>query len=418
MNTLALILFVALAVLALAQFVPALCFLRLLYRGKPPRLPDEACPKAAVILPLRGSDPFLADCLAGLLAQDYPNFDVRIVIDGRDDPAWQIVQDFIRLCAPANVTVEPLKQRIGTCGPKCSSLLQAIEGLDSSHEVVAFLDADAVPHPNWLRDLVTPLRDPKVAAASGQRWYMPREISLGALVRYVWNAANMAAMATNSVWGGSFAIKTRVLRESDLLEKWRESLAEDVLVYGAIQRAGYSMAFVPSAIMVNRETCRVSGFFRWVQRQVLLGRLYHFAWPLMLAHGLLTTLILAAATVTLPVSAANSDWTSAVWLGGGLIGYGAAMSLLVWLMERGVRHVVRHENQPIGWFSRAALFKSVLAIPLTQIVYAGALLKATFIRRVEWRGVWYRIDGRRQIRLVEYTPFVPAAQPAESAASV
>ncbi len=418
MHTLAMILFVVVAALAVAQLIPAVFFARLLQRGKLPRLPDEDCPKVAVILALRGNDPFLSNCLESLIVQDYPDFDIRIVIDRRNDPAWQIVEELIQSHPLGNVHVEALTKRLNTCGLKCSSLLQAIDGLDESYEVVAFMDADAMPHRSWLRDLVAPLLHEKIAVTSGQRWYMPQDGSLGAMIRYVWNAGNVVAMSTRSVWGGSFAIKNRVLHESGLLEQWRKSLAEDALIYDRIQAMGYSMAFVPSAIMVNREDCGVGTFFRWIQRQILLGRLYHFAWPLILAHGLTTTLVLLTSAALVPICAANGSLSCAVSLGGGLLGYGTLMSLSLVLMEWSVRHVIRQQNQPVQWFSFAAFVKSLLAIPHTQLVYTCDLSKAALMRRVEWRGVWYEIDRSRQVRLVEYVPFEITPRPAESAESV
>jgi cellulose synthase/poly-beta-1,6-N-acetylglucosamine synthase-like glycosyltransferase len=43
-------------------------------------------PKTAVILSLRGPDPFVRRCLDGLLTQDYPGYTVFIVIDHAEDP--------------------------------------------------------------------------------------------------------------------------------------------------------------------------------------------------------------------------------------------------------------------------------------------------------------------------------------------
>src|ERR1043165_3087246 len=48
-------------------------------------------PRACVILCLRGTDPFLKDCLTGLLHQDYPAYRARIIIDSETDPAWDVV---------------------------------------------------------------------------------------------------------------------------------------------------------------------------------------------------------------------------------------------------------------------------------------------------------------------------------------
>ena len=48
--------------------------------------------KVAVILCLRGTDPFLPDCIKAILSQDYPSFDLLIVIDNESDPARAVVE--------------------------------------------------------------------------------------------------------------------------------------------------------------------------------------------------------------------------------------------------------------------------------------------------------------------------------------
>src|SRR5436309_2007209 len=65
--------------------------IRYLFHPEAAPLPDERLPRAAVILPLRGADPFLRDCLIGLLGQDYPRYSLHIVIDHADDPAHELV---------------------------------------------------------------------------------------------------------------------------------------------------------------------------------------------------------------------------------------------------------------------------------------------------------------------------------------
>ena len=63
-------------------------FVRALYRFRRVLPADNDCPKAAVVLCLRGTDPFLEDCLRAVLNQDYPQYEIRIVVDSRQDPAW------------------------------------------------------------------------------------------------------------------------------------------------------------------------------------------------------------------------------------------------------------------------------------------------------------------------------------------
>src|SRR4029077_13226662 len=138
--------------------------------------------------------PFLTDCVDALLAQDYPFYDVRVIVDHLDDPAWRVVEEVVQRRGATNITTEALTSRRDTCSLKCSSVVQAISGLDESYKVVALLDADTIPHRTWLRELVAPLAAERVGAATGNRWYMPKEISWGSLVRYTWNSAAVVQM--------------------------------------------------------------------------------------------------------------------------------------------------------------------------------------------------------------------------------
>jgi cellulose synthase/poly-beta-1,6-N-acetylglucosamine synthase-like glycosyltransferase len=156
-----------------------------LFRPADPPLPEDRLPSAVVILPLRGADPSLRDCLCGLLAQDYPRYSIRIIIDSPDDPAWDLAREVLSEGHRRDVDVRlsGLERPCDTCSLKISAQLQAVAELDDSVEVVALIDADAVPPRDWLRTLVTPLADPRVGAVSGMRWYAPERPTWGALVR-------------------------------------------------------------------------------------------------------------------------------------------------------------------------------------------------------------------------------------------
>src|SRR5947209_19176929 len=64
---------------------------------------ERPLPRAAILLPLRGADPSLRGCLAGLLRQDYPHYSLHIIIDSHQDPAWEVVQGILAQ-GPGNAT--------------------------------------------------------------------------------------------------------------------------------------------------------------------------------------------------------------------------------------------------------------------------------------------------------------------------
>ncbi|MGD0899534.1 MAG: glycosyltransferase family 2 protein [Thermoguttaceae bacterium] len=419
MNDLAVIIFWVLVALIVGQAAMVARFVRALHRAGRTRGQPEFRPKAAVVLCLRGADPFLGRCLAAVFRLDYPAYDVKIVVDRREDPAWEVVERVAGQCPAAHVDIQPLTNRRETCSLKCSSLLQAIGSLDESYEVVALLDADTIPHPGWLRELVAPLADPQVGVATGNRWYMPDEVSWATLVRSIWNAAAVVQMYWYGIpWGGTLAIKTRVLRQCNLAERWGQALCEDTMLYQAMRAAGLRVAFAAPLMMINRERGDMSGFFTWVSRQLLAARLYHSRWPLVLAHGIGTSLAMAAAAAVAIWGLAAGAREAAAWTASGLALYLAAMPLLVLPVELCVRRIARARGEPARWLTPWNAARVWPAIVLTQIVYVAALVRAIFVRTVRWRGVVYRVDGPWNIRVTDDQPFEAPCAEADTLASL
>lgn len=414
MNNAAVVLFWALVVLALAQAVLVPRFVRRLTRCRPAPAPDAQCPKTSVVLCLRGPDPFLTSCLEGLLTQDYPCYDVRILVDCQEDPAWRTVEEVVARFPAVQVEVQALTERRTTCGLKCSSLLQAIAALDPSCAVLALLDADTIPHRTWLRELVAPFSDPKVGAASGNRWYMPSTLSWGSLIRYLWNAAAVVQMFWYRIpWGGSLAVRMTALRECGLTERWSKSFCEDTMLFRQLSRKGYEVAFVPSLMMINREACSLGGFFGWVRRQLLTARLYHPAWALVAGHGLGIFAAHLASVVLLAVGLVRGNLGMVGCILGGQLLYWGIMAALIVAMERAVRSIPAARGEPTRWLSLRGVVWLAGALPATQAVYAAALFSAMRVRTVAWRGVHYRVDGPFRICLLDDRPFCaePSAGP-------
>ena len=386
--------FLILVALTIPQGMVTLGFLWVLWHFRRP-LPDRRNGlKTAIVLCLRGRDPFLEKCLESVLTQDYPEYRLHIVVDNRQDPAWGVAESLVERYGEDRVCVEILEQRHRTCSLKCSSLAQAIERLDESVEVVALVDADTMAHPTWLQELVAPLADEHVGAATGNRWYMPVGGSWSALVRYLWNAAAVVQMYWYGVaWGGTLVVKRKLLEQFDLLDQWRRAFCEDTMLYRELGKHGYRMKFVPSLMMVNREDCTLGICFSWMRRQLLNMRLYHPLWPLVLLHGFGTTLLLAVAVVWTAVALLRHDWPTALWCGGGLAVYELIMVSLLILLELAVRRIVRSHGESTAWLSAKTMLRLVPAIALTQVVYTFALIGAQFARKVDWRGVCYRVNG-------------------------
>ena len=381
-------------------------------------LSDNQLPKTAVILCLRGADPFLSNCLKALLEQDYPQYDLKIIVDSQEDPAWQVAGDTVTDCNATNVQISPLKIASTVCSLKCSSLIQAVSELDSSYKVVALVDADAVVHPTWLRELVTPLMHPKIGATTGNRWYLSQGTYWGTLIRYIWNISAVIQMYLYGIcWGGTLAIKTQVIHETGMLERWARGLSEDTMLKGILAEYDLKVKFVPSLLILNREECTLENLMNWMKRQLLISRLYHSQWWLVVMEAVFSTLLPNLIFVLVFVNILLAKWDVSLILFTCYSIYIFSLLLITTVLEIEVRKVISYR-----WLmpniSFGTLIKKLIEIPLTHWFYGYALMSSMWISKVYWRKIVYRIKSPFNIQLTKYHPYQSDNQPVDNQVSL
>ncbi|QLE59073.1 glycosyltransferase family 2 protein [Nostoc sp. TCL26-01] len=387
------------------QVCCVLLFLRCL-NSRTNNLPDELLPKTAVLLCLRGADPFLGDCLRSLLKQNYPRYDLKVIVDSQQDPAWQVVRGIIDELDAANVQVSHLRTVRQSCSLKCSSLIQAVSDLDDSYKVVALVDADTVVHTNWLRELVSPLNYPQVGATTGNRWYLPTGRYWGSLVRYIWNVSAIVQMYLYGIpWGGTLAIKTEVLRQTGLLERWGQAFGEDTVMRSVLAKYNLEVKFVPSLIMLNREECDLPSLRYWLQRQLLSSRLYHPWWWLVVADAVCTILLPSFLIVVWFTAFLSGQGETATFAFSWYVIYILALVMLMLFLELGVQPIIRSHGQQVTKLSAPLIWRMIVSMPLTHWVYGWAMLAALRMQTVTWRGVTYEVNSTGNIQLMEYRPY-------------
>jgi cellulose synthase/poly-beta-1,6-N-acetylglucosamine synthase-like glycosyltransferase len=401
------------------QVCLAVVFLLYLRLSQKKSLPDDQLPKTAVILCLRGADPFLTNCLRSLLNQNYPQYDLKLIVDSQEDPAWKIATDTIQEQRATNVQISLLRIARQNCSLKCSSLMQAVSELDDSYKVVALVDADTVVHRNWLRELVSPLAHPKVGATTGNRWYLPTGRYWGSLVRYVGNVSTVVQMYLFRIpWGGTLAVKTELLRQTGLLDKWGQAFNEDTMIRKVLQKHGMQVKFVPSLIMLNREECELPSLKYSLMRQLLCSRLYHPLWLAVISDAISSILQPTLVIVLFLAALLTGEWNVAALLFGCFSIYTLGLLFMMLVLEQGVQQVIRKHGEPMTKLSALTVLKMLIAIPLTQWVYGIAMVLSLGMRRVNWRGVSYQIKGPWGIRLVEYRPYELLDQPGDRKVSI
>lgn len=397
MATSAAIIFGLLAFAALEQIIAVTIFM-VYCRKRPANLVGEE-PTVLVILPVRGADETLANCVAALLQQEYENLRIRIIFDSHTDPGWKIADEVLESHPDAPVELLQLGMPRTTCSLKCSAVYEATEDLGEA-EIVAFVDSDIVPHATWLRELVAPLSDERVGVAHGNRWYLPPHAQWGSMVRYCWNAVAMVTMFLWEMpWGGTLAIKRRVLEETDIRERWIRAGCEDVPLASAVKQAGLKTRFVPQLLLKDREETAVARCLPFLDRQLLWARLYHPAcwwtsnvWQVVVAAAMLLSIafvIFGAVTSQLSLLALG--------VGGLLLHCGTGLLLLRWIERR----VIIGEKGP----ALRHPLKTLLAIALTQVLMVRVIFVSLLTRSVQWRGIDYRVRSAWDLEMVKYSPY-------------
>lgn len=368
---------------------------------------DGELPPAAIVLAIRGPDPFIEDTVRALADQQYPEFVVSIVVDHAEDPALEIVERVIRETQSDRIRISLLKTPLSTCSLKCSSLIQAVGELDRRYEVIAFIDGDSKPHPTWLRDLVVSAKESSVGVATGNRWYMPAVANWGSLFRYYWNAGAVVQVWLNGiVWAGSMAMRRDVIEKIELLPAWSRALSVDATVYQQVRKHGLRVRFVPGVMLINAEQITLGKLSGWVRRQLVAARYCSEGWSIVMLHAFNLVLSQLAGAAFAVVAACQGNWRAAVAAAGGLAVYWIASLGATGAIEAAVGRIARLNGQPQRWIGPAALLKLFPAMLLTHFIYLHDLITASFYHQVTWRGIVYDILGSQNIRMVAYRPYV------------
>lgn len=155
--------------------------------------------------------------------------------------------------------------------------------MEASHEIIAFMDDDAIPDPNWLRALLPNFSDPRVLCVTGltmpleldtaaQQWFERYSSFNRGFARKVYDKNNLNQLAAGRVGAGAnMAFRRKIL---DLIGPFDEILdagtptqsGGDTEMFSRIIANGYQIVYDPAALSWHRHRRT------WEElRQVLYG---------------------------------------------------------------------------------------------------------------------------------------------------
>ncbi|HET7102234.1 MAG TPA: glycosyltransferase, partial [Terriglobia bacterium] len=274
----AFIIFIILGILLLAQSAKSLGdgfrFLDYVRRCRA-QDPGDYSPPAAVIIPATGADAALEANVAAFMAQDYPQYQLVLVVRDEKDAAHGTLDGLVKQAA-ARGPGGSCKASLVVAGPshaqgqKVHNLLRGLEAVMPGTEVLVFADADARPGPLWLRPLVAPLSSRDVMVSTGFRWYLPGR-SFVSQLRAAWDTSIATFMGEHDCsfpWGGSMALRAEDFERLQVRERyWASTVSDDYGLGRAVHDAGGRIRFEPRCLVASRQDSSFAEFMRWTNRQ-------------------------------------------------------------------------------------------------------------------------------------------------------
>jgi ceramide glucosyltransferase len=360
-------------------------------------------PFVSVIAPSRGLDPGLEENVSALLKQEYPAFEILFVFDSDVDRALMSIANLQREHPQVNARTVIAGPAVDS-GQKVHNLSVASANVSPQCEVLVFVDTDARPGPNWLRELVAPLADPELGASSGYRWFVPLEGGFSSRLRSVWNASVASALGAdrskNFCWGGSTAIRKSLFEKLQIRDRWRGSVSDDFTITRVLHGAKLPIHFTAQCLVASVGDCDFRELLEFTTRQIKITRVYApHLWKPILLGGLLFAITFFGGIALL------------VWRIASGRSYFVLLSMLLFIFLLGAaKSFVRWRvvRDSLGEYRRALdadLAAHIFLWPLTSLLYLYNAIVAGFSQRIEWRGIRYELKSPTEAVIISRDSF-------------
>ncbi|MDQ3220228.1 MAG: glycosyltransferase, partial [Acidobacteriota bacterium] len=368
---------------------------------------SEFTPFASIIAPCKGLDADLDENLSALFRQDYPKYEVIFVVDYENDKAVSVIRGLIlRNNTETTTNVKNsffaklvIADKAYNSGQKVENLREAVLHLHGETKVIALVDSDARPAEDWLRNLVAPLEDARVGAATGYRWFISNKLNFASELLSVWNASIASALGKNTdsnfCWGGSMAIRRDVFETLNIREKWRGTLSDDFTVTRALNEASMPIYFVPQALTASIEDCSFRELLEFTTRQIKITRFYApKLWLMSFVGSGLFNLVLVWSVLIVIFSRRNDATVCAAIITLSLVSLFSVGK--AFLRLKAIKLVLRDYKPDLN---RQYWAQNTLWV-LAQALFFYNSLAALLSRRMTWRGITYDMISPNKTKII------------------
>lgn len=338
----------------------------------------EYSPPASLLKPVRGVDFGSYENFASFCKQDYPEYEILFAVNDESDPALPVIRQIIAEFPQRRIRLFTSAKDLGA-NRKVNKL--AMLAREAQHQVLVLTDGDVRVGPNYLREVVAPLGEEKVAAVTSFYRAITQE-NLGAKLEAIGAASDFFAGVLVARWkegirfalGASIATTKQWVRRMGGLEALADALADDYELGYRLAKAGGEIVLSREAVWTLYTAQTLGGSWehqlRWARTVRLCRPLSYLG--LLFTQGLPWTVLAALL--------APSGWIAGAYLAAYLVlRSGMAWTVGVW----GVADQVLRRNL---WL-----------VPVRDAVYFLVWLASFGSNRVRWGSVEYAIRKGRMV---------------------
>ncbi|HZB05411.1 MAG TPA: glycosyltransferase [Thermoleophilaceae bacterium] len=246
---------------------PALRSVGEAFRHMPPR-PAETWPRISVVVCSCNGADTLRDCFDGLVALDYPDYEVIVVDDGSTDATAAISKDY-----PFHLIATPNRG----LGSARNTGLAAATGA-----IIAYVDDDARPDPDWLTYLAHTFMTTDYAGVGGPNIAPGGD---GPIADCVANAPGgpthvlLSDREAEHIPGCNMAFRRGCLEAIDGFDPQFRVAGDDVDVCWRLEQHGWRLGFNPAAMVWHHRRNSLRAFWKQQRGYGRAEALLERKWP-------------------------------------------------------------------------------------------------------------------------------------------
>jgi ceramide glucosyltransferase len=367
---------------------------------QPDSKPAQEWPKVALISPCKDLDPDFEANMRMLLKQDYPNFEIVFVTLDQHDDSYPVLEKM--------VAESPVPARLLLGGfskircQKLDNIIAAMDALDDSIDIYAFVDSDARVSTDWLRNLVAPLAQEHIGATTSYRWYRPepgRPITYALALWTGYQYSNFYINRYVSTWGGTMAITRKRFEELNIRSEWDHALSDDCVLNECVRRAGYRVEFVTASMTSLSSEYSIKDILIFAVRQCVIGKhTLKEVWYASLSS--LTLIHIVAATGLWQLWSALQTGQSIPWTTWGMLSFFPAGIIQCGLFIIALNLI--RAQRPQATDPLMGKVSWALWSPFAYVFVWLTLFASAFTDRFVWRQIYYRMISDTETEVYKY----------------